>query len=399
MSAPQDKPFRVIHLCAVDFTVRQFIAPLALRQEREAGYQVTCACTKGPHWEELAAMGVRMKEMPIARSASLLPALRSVVRVARWLRNERPDALHCHTPVASMIGRLAGRIAGVPLIIYTAHGFYFHEDMEWKRRAAHITLEWLFGQLHHALFCVSREDAEFARGRRFAKPERIFFISNGADLTKFHRERIPGARNQIRQEFAIPESAVLIMIMGRMVREKGYLELFRAARKLPANAWIMAVGDTVVGEHDDAKSAILRAAEAPELRGRVVFTGMRSDIPELLAASDIFCLPTYREGMPVSTLEAMAMGLPVVTTDIRGCREEIRDGKTGYLLKPRAVRPLARKLRRLVGSPKLRQEMGAAARADAERYFDREIIERRILEIYKFLRHPTGDPPPWQDLP
>src|SRR5690606_23361994 len=110
-----------LHFCAVDFTVRQFIAPVALALS-EAGYDVQCACTRGPHWEELAAMGVRMIDVPMARSANPLKAMRSVLALRKVLRREKIEVLHVHTPVAAMVGRLAGWMAGVPIIVYTAHG-------------------------------------------------------------------------------------------------------------------------------------------------------------------------------------------------------------------------------------------------------------------------------------
>lgn len=376
----------MVHLCAVDFTVRQFIAPLALTLER-AGYDVVCTCTKGPHWEELAEMGVSMQEMPIARSGNPLQAAKAVLRLHRWLRSYKPDVLHVHTPVASMIGRLAGWLAGVPTIIYTAHGFYFHDRMPKKKRMLHVALEWIFGRLNDYLFCVSAEDLRTARRTGIASRKHSFYAPNGADIESFRPDRFSRqARNAIREEFQLPPDARVVTIMGRLVREKGYFEFFESARRLVGefpNLHLLVVGDTVVSEHDDAKARIVEMADVPQLKGHVHFTGLRRDIPELLAITDIFCLPSYREGMPVSIIEAMLMERPTVTTRIRGCRELIRDGEFGFLVEPEDAEQLARALAVLLKRPKLCRRMGRAARREATRLYNQERNLRWQVRLYR----------------
>lgn len=379
---------RILQLCAVDFTVRQFIAPLALELEKD-GHRVQCACTPGPHWEELAEMGVDMVPMPIARSANPIKALGSVFRLYKWLRREKPDVLHVHTPVASMVGRLAGWLAGVPLVIYTAHGFYFHDRMESSRRWRHVLMEKCFAPFHGALFCVSREDARTASNLRLARRGRVFFVSNGVSADHFNPQQVgESARAAIRSEFSIPPGARVVMIMGRMVREKGYLEFFEAmaaiAPKHP-DLHLLVVGDTVVSEHDAAKEDIHAAASHRNLEGRVHFAGLRRDIPELLAATDIFCLPSWREGMPVSIIEAMMMGLPVVATRIRGSREEVVDGSTGFLVEPRDAAALAGAVDWLLDHQEDGREMGRRGRRRALRFFGSERIYNRQRRLYRHL--------------
>lgn len=384
---PALRRVRVLQLCAVDFTVRQFIAPLALALE-EAGYDVRCACTKGPHWDELKEMGVEMVEMPIARSANPLRAWKSAWQLFRFLVKDRPDVLHVHTPVASMIGRAAAWLAGVPTIIYTAHGFYFHDRMPLRKRVVHTALERIFGLFNDWLFCVSKEDAETARRLRIAGHGHVFYVGNGASPTRFDPEKLAPSRARIREEVGIPQDATVITIMGRLVREKGYLEFFQAAQDIAAahpNVHFLVAGDTVVSEHDSAKDEIVAAAKATVLHNRVHFVGMRSDVPDVLAACDIFCLPSWREGMPVSILEAMMMGLPVVATKIRGCREEVVDGATGFLVDVKAPDDLAGAMGYLVAHPEKARELGAAGRERALKKFDERKILRHQVRLYQKL--------------
>ncbi|MCC5877420.1 MAG: glycosyltransferase family 4 protein [Candidatus Sumerlaeia bacterium] len=394
MTNPDQTPsLRILQLCAVDFTVRQFIAPLALELEKD-GHLVQCACTPGPHWEELADMGVSMVPMPIARSANPVRALGSVLRLYKWLRREKPDVLHVHTPVASMVGRLAGWLAGVPLIIYTAHGFYFHDRMTSSQRRKHVMMERCFAPFHDALFCVSREDARNAAKLRMARHGRVFFVSNGVYEDQFNPDSLPqGAGDDIRAQFSIPSEAKVVMIMGRMVREKGYLEFFEAMASIASrypHLHVLVVGDTVVSEHDAAKEEIQEAATHPDLAGRVHFAGLRRDIPELLAASDIFCLPSWREGMPVSIIEAMMMGLPVVATRIRGSREEVIDGETGFLVEPRDPKAMAGAIAWLLDNGEVAREMGKSGRRRALRYFNARRIYDRQRRLYRHLWKRVG---------
>jgi glycosyltransferase involved in cell wall biosynthesis len=387
----QKKPtseLSVVHLCAVDFTVRQFIAPLALALIKE-GYQVRCACSKGPHWEELAEMQVPMVEMPIARSMNPVKAFVSTWRLYRWLRREKPDVLHVHTPVASFIGRLAGFLAGVPTIIYTAHGFYFHDRMDKKQQRIHLALERFFGLLNHYLFCVSKEDARTAVKERIARKNRVFYIGNGADPTRFSKLGMtPDFRADVRSRYDLPSKATVVTIMGRLVREKGYFELFHAGLRLLErfpDLYFLVIGDTVSSEHDDAKDEILSLVGESALKDRVRFTGLCRDIPPLLHASDIFCLPTYREGMPVSILEAMMMELPVVTTRIRGCREEVVDGQTGFLVEPKNASEVEDSLAFLLSHPEIAQKMGKAGHQRALRSFDERKVLARQVKLYNRL--------------
>lgn len=367
--------------------MRQFIAPLALAQQRE-GDDVRCACSPGPHGEELRAMGVRMVPLPIARSANPLKALQGVLRISEYLRRERPDVLHVHTPVASMIGRVAGWLAGIPHIVYTAHGFYFHDRMPAGKRRLHVLLERIFGRLNDCLLCVSREDCRTAVREGIARRDRVFFVGNGADPRKFDAALRQGpARDAVRRELEIPPTARVIAIMGRMVREKGYLEFFEAAERL-AGAWpdvhFLAVGDTVVSEHDDAKASIMDLARRIDKK-RVHFTGLRDDVPRLLAATDIFCLPSHREGMPVSIIEAMMMGIPVIATRIRGCRELVRDGQDGLLVEPGNAAELEGALRHLLAHPERARAMGQSGRVRACAGFDERAILRRQVRLVRRL--------------
>jgi glycosyltransferase involved in cell wall biosynthesis len=167
-------------------------------------------------------------------------------------------------------------------------------------------------------------------------------------------------------------------MIGRLVAEKGYPELFAAMRDVDAQLWV--IGERLKSDHAQSIDALIDSVQQdPVLGKRIQFLGYRGDVPALLRAADIFALPSHREGMPRSIIEAMLSGLPVVATDIRGSREEVVDGRTGSLVPLGDVPALARALQRLVADAELRKSHGRASRERAAALFDeRKIVQRQI---------------------
>ena len=178
---------RVLQLCAVDFTVAKFLVPL-VRDLEARGCEVTVACTPGEEWASLEAMGLRLLPLPISRSLNIFAHRRSARRLHAHLRRESFDVVHVHTPVASLVGRWAAAKADVPVILYTAHGFYFHDEMAHWLRRIHIGLERWGARRHHHLFTQSEEDRRTALAEGIATPTTTTTIGNGVDTARFAPE-------------------------------------------------------------------------------------------------------------------------------------------------------------------------------------------------------------------
>lgn len=373
-----DRP-KVLIMCAVDFTVRQFLMPLAIHLKAQ-GCDVSVACTPGEYWDELKGRGLKMVPLPLARNMNVLSHLVTAMRLRAYIKKHQPDIIHVHTPIAGLIGRIVGRMMKVPLIIYTAHGFYFHDRMPgWKYRA-HVMLEKFAGKFHDALFCVSQEDADAAERLGIERPSRITLVRNGVEPNEFLPTLLLSRRSAKREELGIPEEAPVVIFVGRMTREKGILEFLQAARdvreKVP-EAHFLVAGGILPSERDRVRKEVDRLANEPSLKGRMHLLGFRSDVAELLAASDLFCLPSYREGLPVSVIEAMMIGLPVIATNIRGCREAVMNGTTGLLVEPRNERDLAGAMTFLLTHADIAKRLGAAGQHRAEEFY----TLRRHLDV------------------
>lgn len=363
---------KICQLCAVDFTMARLLLPLLVAL-KERGHEVVAICSPGPLLERVEAAGIRTRPVAIARSTNPLAAWRSARALGRVMREERFDIVHVHTPVASLVGRFAAWRAHVPLIAYTAHGFYFHEHMAWPRRTAFVALEWLAGRATDLLMTQSQEDAAFAR-RTGLVSGTVSAIGNGVDPAVFH-PRPEQERLATRAALGTPADAPVILMVGRLVAEKGYPELFAAMKNVEAHLWV--AGTRLASDHARPVDAAL--AEDAELAGRVHLLGERDDVPQLMAAADLFTLPSHREGMPRSIIEAMMTGLAVVATDIRGSREEVVDGETGLLVPVADADALAAALAMLAADPVRRTAMGSAGRSRAlDLYDETKVIARQI---------------------
>jgi len=380
---------KLLHICAVGFTVKNLLRP-QIDHFLSQGFQVEIACSLGAEVAELQQQGYIIHPISIERRIAPVSNLKSILQLTQLIRRQRYDAVHVHTPVASVLGRIAAKLAGTPRILYTAHGFYFHDEM--PRRTYHFyhCIERAAGWLTDLILTQSREDLVTAEKTGLCPARKLRYLGNGVDLDRFRRDRLsPQHQDALRQTLRIPADAFpLIGMTGRITAEKGYRELIDALAQLRLHfpqACLLVIGGQLSSERDAFQQELRDRIAQQNLTASVIFTGFRSDIPELLGLLDIFCLPSYREGLPRSILEAMAMELPVVTTNIRGCREAVCNGQTGWIVPPRQSQPLAAALQQLASHAEQRQQFGRASRARVAAEFDERLVFARLAAAYRDL--------------
>jgi glycosyltransferase involved in cell wall biosynthesis len=362
---------KIIEITNVDFSLRHFVLPI-MRGLRGRGHEVIGVSADGPLLDIARAEGFRVVPLPMARSLSPCAQWRAFRALFALFRAERPDMVHAHMPISGFLARLAARVAGVRCVAYTSHGDLYNQPGPWPRRAAGFLMEWIGGRLTDTYLTVSIEQA--ADARRLGLHSRATAAGNGRDTTLLRPDA--AARARIRAELGVPPDAVVVVIVSRLVRAKGYVELLSAMRDVPAELWV--VGARLPSDHDEDIEPYFAASG---LGDRLRRLGYREDIAAVLAAADIFALPSYSEGLPMSVIEAMLCGLPVLATNIRGPREQVVDGRTGLLVPPRAVAPLAAALRRLADDAALRASMGEAGRARALDLYDETKVVARTLDL------------------
>jgi len=379
---------RILHICAVGFTVKNLLLP-QINYFLSQGLSVETACSPGPEVEKLQQQGYIIHPIQIDRRIAPGSNLNTIYQLRKLIAQQRYDLVHVHTPIASVLGRMAAKLAGVKRIIYTAHGFYFHDDMSPNQYRFYHSVERGAGWLTDLILTQSSEDLATAEKTGLCPKEKLRYLGNGVDLARFRRSNLIPAQQQLRQSLKIPDTASLIVGMtGRITAEKGYLELIEALAKLRSqfpNVHLLVIGGQLSSERDAFQSQLNQIIETQNLESYVTFTGLRSDIPELLGLMDVFTLPSYREGLPRSILEAMAMELPVVATDIRGCREAVINGQTGLIVPPRNSEKLADAISQLLASPEMRQSFGKAGRQRIEAEYDERLVFDRLAAAYKEL--------------
>ncbi len=364
---------KILEVTNVDFSLRHFLLPL-MRGLRERGHDVVGACAEGPLLDLPRAEGFRVEHVPMARSFNPVAQAKCLAALVALMRREKPDLVHAHMPISGLLARAAARIAGVPRIAYTCHGFLFNQPGRGFSGKLSLLLERAAGRITDTYLTVSEEEAGDAR--RLGIHRNPVPILNGRDPALYHPD--PQARAAIRAELGARETDCVVVAVSRLVRHKGYPELLHAMQATPANCVLWVVGERLATDHGEDLEPHFARAEAA-LPGRVKRLGYRHDVPRILAAADAFALPSHFEGLPMSIIEAMLTGLPVVATDIRGPREQVVDGETGFLVPPMTVAPLAEALSRLAADPALRARMGQAGRARAlDRFDEAKIIARTV---------------------
>jgi glycosyltransferase involved in cell wall biosynthesis len=376
---------RLLHLTTTDISLELLLGP-QLSAFIDAGYEVHAASASGPFVEAIERRGVIFHGLEHStRSMSLLSDVRAASETFRLFRELRPDIVHTHNPKPGIYGRVAGRLARVPVVVNTVHGLYAQPTDPLPRRAIVYGLERFAAAFSHAELVQNSEDLRLLKRLRVPS-RRLYSLGNGIDLERFVPN--PAARSAVRAELGLDDEAVVLGAVGRLVSEKGYPELFEAA------ATVTAAHDTalflVAGPHEPDKADAMTSAQMDSAADAGVrFLGHRSDVEALYPAFDIYVLASHREGFPRSAMEAAASGLPLVVTDIRGCREVVDDGVNGLLVPVNDPAALAEALNALVTDSDLRRRLAAGSITKAARSFDQQNVIDTTLAVYDdLLRQP-----------
>ena len=373
---------RLIHVTTADISLSLLLGP-QLRAFRDAGYEVIGASAPGPFVAELESWGIEHRPLRHAtRAMAPHRDLGALAELYRLFREVRPDIVHTHNPKPGVYGRLAARAARVPVVVNTVHGLYALPEDPRRKRAVVYTLERLAALGSDAELVQNPEDIDTLVG--IGIPARkVHLLGNGVDLARF-TPPAPAVRAAVRAELGVGPDTVVCGVVGRLVWEKGYREVFDAARRLRARApevLVVVVGPEDPEKADGVDAAALDAARSDGVR----FLGMRTDVERLYAGMDLYALASYREGFPRAAMEAAASGLPIVATDIRGCRQVVDHGRTGLLVPVRDAAALAEAIATIATDAGLRDTMARRARDRAVAEFDQTTQIRITLETYARL--------------
>lgn len=342
---------------------------------------------EGSLHEEAAARGVHVIVEPnLVRRVSPWHDWVAMLRLRRAIRAGHYDVVHTHSSKAGILGRIAARLAGVPVIVHTAHGWGFNDHQPWHVFWLYVVLERLCAPLTDAIVVVGAPNRDKGLSLGIGRPEQYRLIRSGIEVQAFRDVRT--SRDEARRRIGLPRDAFVIGSVGRLEGQKAPLDLLAAFVPVAAEhpeAHLVYVGEG--SWRGELEAAIARAG----LGGRVHLVGLRRDVPELLRAFDVFALASRWEGLPRVFPQAMAAGLPIVATRVDGAPDAITPGENGWLVDVGDMAAMARYLRTLADDPALARRMGAAGRARVDEFAVERMVEE-LAELYTTLSAKGGAP-------
>jgi glycosyltransferase involved in cell wall biosynthesis len=331
--------------------------------------------------KEAQSRGVKLVDIrTLLRRLNPACDLLSLFTIYLYLIKEKPAILHTHTSKAGLLGRLAAKLAGIPVVVHTPHGHVFFGYFGPLKTRMFIMLERLASRITDRIVALTDREKEDYILFKIANADKLVVINSGIELGKF--EEIPfNEKQDLKSELGIPDNSLVVGTVGRLVPVKGPEFLIEAARYIHSkhhNTSFVFTGDGPLKQDLEQKARKLG------IEKNILFLGWRDDVARIICIYDIFCLPSLNEGMGRVLVEAMALGKPIVASDIGGIPDLVVHGKNGFLVPPKNSLQLARHIQILIEDKEKREKMGQAGKEMALN-FSKEIMVEKISNLYKEL--------------
>jgi glycosyltransferase involved in cell wall biosynthesis len=352
-------------------------------------YDVTAICSDKARLEKTGLHeGVKTHPVELTRQITLFKDLKALFQLYAYLRKEKPHIVHAHTPKAGLIGMLAAYLAKVPNRLHTVAGLPLMEACGWKRKILNFT-EKLTYCCATTVYPNSKGLKEFIVKNKFCLENKLKIIrngsSNGIDTDYFSPVHFPHQEKaSLRYRLDILSESLVFCFVGRLVKDKGINELVQAF--VDINQSHSQSKLLLVGPFERELDPLLPETETEiQNNPHIISTGFQSDVRPCLAISDIFVFPSYREGFPNVLMQAGAMEVPVITTNINGCNEIVKDGVNGLIIPPKDENTLREKMELLLNDGDLRAKLKSHAREMITSRYEQKAVWEALLEEYRNL--------------
>ena len=337
--------------------------------------EIACSCAAKPINPIYVELGCKVHDIPFSRSPLNKNNLKAYKMLKQLVESEHYDIMHTHTPNASMIARLACRKVRKQgtRVFYTAHGFHFFKGAPLKNWLMYYPVEKFCARYTDVLITINKEDYELAQKKIHAK--KVCYVPGvGIDLEKIRS--VQADRNEIRKSMGVPEDCVLLLSIGELNVNKNHQVVVKALAKLENKNVHYAIAG--VG---DQKENLLNLAKELGVDNQFHLLGYRTDVLAIAKSADIFCFPSHREGLGLAALEAMACGLPLVTSNVHGINDYSQNDVTGCKCSPNNLDEWVKSLNALLNNSSKRKEYGCNNMKIVNRYSD-EIVVKEMEKIY-----------------
>ena len=373
-------PPKLLYFIGVDWFFYSHFLDRAIAA-KAAGFDVVVVTGLTRSDDPLAQYGIKLIGIPFERrSLNPIGLMRNLVDIIRVLKQEKPDIVHQIALKPILIGSIACRLLGIKRVIsaVVGLGFAFSSDKATARvirRVLSVMFRVVLDKQHAKTVFENTDDRDYFVAQGWVREESAILIRGaGVDIQRF---------NPVRH-LSKSEGPPIVMLLSRMLWDKGIREFVQAAKLLRQTHGDSYARFVLVGDPDDDNRGAIPRAQLLSWQqdGVIEWWGFKTDVENTLAQASISCLPSYREGLPKSLLESLAMGLPCIATDVPGCREAVVDGVNGILVPPRDAQALANAIAHLIHNPALSSTFGEASRQMAVNAFSNEVVNQQTLNLY-----------------
>ena len=323
----------------------------------------------------ISSEGIILHNIAFARSPFGRGNIKAYKKLKKIINEENFDLIHCHTPTVSIMTRLAAKKArkNGSIVMYTCHGFHFHKSAPLKNWVLYYPIEKKLSRNCDYIVTINKED--YNRAKKFHCKNVRYIPGVGVDLKKIKNLKVD--KRQKRLSIGVPSDKILILSVGEMIERKNHEVIIRALGKLQnPNIYYAIAGKGPLRDY------LEKLAERYKIADRVLFLGFRTDIYELYHVADISAFPSKIEGLGLAGIEAMATGVPLVSSDVHGILDYVTNGKTGYAIDPKDVDGYAKAIKKLADNPELRASMKDAC-IKAVEPFDIKNALNAMWNIYR----------------
>lgn len=363
--------------------------------QQKQGHRVVALCPDD-EWTK----PIKYKDIPVIHvpflwhnaKASLTSAL---LRTFLVCRQEKFDVVHTHTLLPGIAGRIGARLAGVPCVVHTFHSWQPHLYKSLAFRWGFYATEIAASHFAHAMLFQNPDDLRSWSKIPAIPAQKATLVGNGIDFSAIAKRVGLGARERIRKEFGISDDAFVIVNVARFEPQKGHFFLLNTLKHLipQVNRKVVAVLVGIGIDQEKIEAEVKRL----DLQDVVYFTGYRQDVPDILTASDVSVMTSHYEGIPRALMESMALGIPVVATDVPGTRTLIQSGQTGLLVEYGDVPGLSSALAKVLTDPALAGRLGERGRYLVQTKFNEYTVADRVEEVYNHVLKDKFSPlPQWE---
>ncbi len=365
---------KILFISNISNKITNFSLP-SIYAAKNLGYEFHMAANYSNFNDDPEKYGVKLHHIDLNRNPFSKQNITAYKQMLELIEKEKFDVIHCNTPIGGVLGRLCGKKAGVPKIIYTAHGFHFYKGASFINRTVFKWAEMWMAKYTDAIITMNEEDYQAAQKFKLRNNGQVYYVPGvGVDTEMYQLENVDS--KELRDSLGLSIDDIVLIAMGDLIDRKNYASSIKAIAK--ANN--QKLHFLICGKGPKLE-ALQKLASDLEVEKQIHFLGFRTDIKELLTIADIFLFTTYQEGLPRSMMEAMSAGLPCIASKVRGNVDLIQEGVGGFLRDPDDSEGFAEAINRLALDKALREKM-KASNLETIKKFDVENVKKEILSIY-----------------